>query len=184
MPAPALNDRQRVEIAVPCRMAYALVAANCFGPDPGADPVEAKAEMDATVARLKTLLTRACVEPLDDLAPREAAKITRRIERVATAVMADWDDQPALSLAMALYYFLRDLIDREVLILWEGSPMGEAMGLLFPMFEHGFAEERLDASTQKRARRLLTSLQAQGYYRDPDAGRTSAQTLNALAGGY
>lgn len=184
MPAPPLNDRQRVEIAVPCRMAYALVAANCFGPDPDADPAEAAAEMERTVARLKTLLTQACVEPLDDLAPREAGKITRRIERVATAAMADWDDQPALSLAMALYYFLRDLIEREVLILWEGSAMGEAMGLLFPMFEHGFAQERLDASTQKRARRLLTTLQAQGYYRDPAADRPAAQAIHALAGGY
>lgn len=164
-------------------MAFALVVANCFAPDPGADPDDAAAEMVTTVSRLKVLLARACVEPLADLGPRDERKITRRIERVAAAAMADWDDRPALSIAMALYYFLRDLIDGDILVLWEGSAMGEAMGLLFPMFEHGFAEERRDRSAQKRARRMLDHMRGQGYYRDPAAGQSADGGTHASTGG-
>ena len=59
---------------------------------------------------------------------------------------------------------LADLTDREVLILWEGSAMARAADTLFPMFAHGFEEQKRDASAQKQAGRLLARLQAEGLY--------------------
>ena len=161
---PALTDRQRVEVAVPCTLVFALVTAGCFGIDPDADPVEGQAELEVKVKALRVLLERACREPIEDLTPRERGKMVRRIERVTQAAAKGWEGQPAVKIALTLYYFLRDLTEREILVLWEGSAMGEAMEMLFPMFEHGFHEAVMDASAQKQSRRLLRQLQTAGYY--------------------
>ena len=162
-----LTDRQRVELAIPARLVFGIVAANCFAPNPEADADEALAELERNVARLKELLTTACVEPIADLPERLGSKVARRIERVVDAAAKPFDDQPAVKVAMALYYFLEDLLSRGVLELLEGSAFAEAMGILMPMFEHGFSEEKLDRSAQKRARQLLEHLQREGYYRAP-----------------
>lgn len=164
MSAPRLTDRQRIELAIPARLTFGLVAANCFGPDPNADPEEAAAELERSRARLADLLTEACLEPLVGLMPKDEIKIARRIERTVDAIARPYDGQPAIKLALVLFYFLSDLVEREVLELWEGSAFGEAWKLLEPMFAHGFEEERLDKSAQKQARKLLESLKREGLY--------------------
>lgn len=148
-----LNDRQRVEIAVPARLVFGLAVCKCFS-DPDHDDVK----------RLQDLLLRACIEPLDGLQEREGKKIARRVERVVDEAAKDFDQQPAVKIAMSLFYFLEHLLATGYLELWEGSPMGEAMSLLMPMFDHGFEKHRQDRSAQKQARRLLQHLQRQGYY--------------------
>lgn len=149
-----MNERQRVETAVPARLVFGLAVCNCFS-DPDADVVK----------QLKELLLRACVEPVEGLGPKEGGKVARRIERVCEAAAKEFDGQPAVKIAMALFYFLEDLLSREVLTLWEGSAFGEAMTLLMPMFEHGFESEKIDASARKQARKLLERLQREGYFR-------------------
>lgn len=167
---PNLTDRQRVELAVPCYLTFTLIRARCFGPDPALELEEGKREVERQTEELERLCALACCEPIEDLPPRERGKLARRIERVVNEAIKPWEGQPAIKIAMTIYHFLRDLTDREVLVLWEGSAMGQTMDLLFPMFEHGFACERQDASAQKQARRLLTFLQGQGYFRaDPPA---------------
>lgn len=165
MPQP-LTDRQRVEIAVPARLVLGLVASNCFGLDPKAEDREAaEAELAASRQRLRDLMIAACMDPIDDLPPREGVKVARRIERLVDRLAMDFDQQPAVKVAMALYYFIEDLLQRERLILWEGSAMGEALSILLPMFEYGFEREQQDASARKQARRLLEKLQKEGFYR-------------------
>jgi hypothetical protein len=149
-----LTDRQRVEIAIPARLVFGVVAAKCFS-DPDAEVVK----------RLEDLLVQACVEPIADLPEQKGIQVARRIERTTDAIAKDFDDQPAVKIAMALYYFLQDLLEREVLVLWEGSAFAEAMQILMPMFEHGFEVQRIDASAQKQARRLRERLEREGYYR-------------------
>ncbi|WP_298961036.1 hypothetical protein [uncultured Methylobacterium sp.] len=63
-----------------------------------------------------------------------------------------------------LWYLLKDLTDREVLILWQGSAMERATSRLLPMFAHGFEEQVRDAAAQEQARQLLAHLQAEGLY--------------------
>ncbi|OAH17545.1 hypothetical protein AX289_32315 [Methylorubrum populi] len=158
---PALSDRQRVEVAIPPYLLCALTAApGVFVP---ADPdLAAKAEAD--IAALRADLSRALFEPFNDLVGKKQHALLRRVERIGKGVIAEWNDRPALSLMLTLWYFVKDLTDREVLILWEGSAMARATDQLLPMFEHGFDEQKQDASAQKQAGRLLARLQAEGLY--------------------
>ena len=79
-------------------------------------------------------------------------------------MITGWGNRPALSVMLALWYFVKDLTDREVLILWEGSAMERATSRLLPMFAHGFDEEKRDAAAQEQARHLLARLRVEGLY--------------------
>ena len=102
-----------------------------------------------------------------DLPPTPRGKITRRIERGTDAAVHDWDGLCAQRVAMALHFFLETLIERGILVLWEGTPMGEAVSMQHPMFERGFEEPTLEHAARKQARRLMERYQAAGFYLDP-----------------
>lgn len=78
---------------------------------------------------------------------------------------ADWQERPALNLMLMLWRFLKDLTDRQVLILWEGSAMDQAMQKLMPMCEYGFQGPEDGIAAQEQAGALLSRLQAEGLYR-------------------
>ena len=159
---PALSDRQRVELAIPAYLLYALTAApGVFVP---ADPDQA-ARAEADIAALRADLQAALLEPFSDLVPKKQHALLRRVERIGKGVITGWGNRPALSVMLTLWYFEKDLTDREVLILWEGSAMERATSRLLPMFAHGFDEEKRDATAQEQAQQLLTCLQAEGLYR-------------------
>jgi hypothetical protein len=180
----SLRDDQRVEIALPARLIFGVAVCNCFGPDPSApDQEEAKREVVRQTARLTELLQKANVEPIEDLADKHRGKVARRIDRVAEEIAKDFDQQPAVSIALSLYYFLKDLLDRGVLDLNEGSSFAEAMTEIFlPAMEGGLKaaatlpddEERIDRAAQRRAGKLLKKLQAMGYYRYQAPARAAA----------
>lgn len=158
---PALSDRQRVEVAIPAYLLLALTSAPGVIVPAGPD-VAARAEADIT--SMRTDLTQACIEPFSDLVGKKQQALLRRVERIGIGVIEGWGDRSALSVMLTLWYFVKDLTDREVLILWEGSAMARAADKLLPMFAHGFEEQKRDTSAQKQARRLLTRLQADGLY--------------------
>ncbi len=83
-----------------------------------------KAEAD--MAAMRTDLMQARIEPFRDLAGKKQQALLRRVERIGKGVIARWSDRPALSVMLTLWYFVKDLTDREVLILWEGSEMARA----------------------------------------------------------
>lgn len=158
---PSLSDRQRVELAIPAYLLYALTAApGVFVPT---DPDQA-ARAEADIAALRGDLKAACLEPLSDLPEKKRHALARRIERIGKDVAARWTHRSALGAMLALWYFVKDLTDREVLILWEGSAMERATSRLLPMFAHGFEEQKRDAAAQDQARELLVRLQAEGLY--------------------
>jgi hypothetical protein len=148
-----LSERQRCEIAIPARLLFGLAVCDVFSDPDNAD-----------LKRIKSLLMSACIEPLVGLDERAGGKVARRIERITRSVAGEFDDQPGVKVALSLYYFVKELIDRGILVLWEGSDVGEAINLLVPMFEHGFEVEKQDLSAQKQARKLLDRLQREGYY--------------------
>ena len=159
---PVLTDRQRIELAVPAYLLYALTGApDVFVP---ADPnLVARAKAD--VAELRGDLRTACLEPFADLPPSKGQALIRRLERLKRSVTADWHERPALSLMLMLWCFLEDLTDREVLILWEDSAMDRAMRKLMPMCEHGFEKQEDGVVAQEQACALLGRLQLEGLYR-------------------
>ncbi|MBB2961925.1 hypothetical protein [Methylobacterium sp. R2-1] len=158
----ALTDRQRIELALPACLLFTL------GDLPGAfvpaNPALAT-RAEADVAELRANLRTATLEPFADLNPKKRQAILRRLELVVKSVVADWRGRSMLGLVMTLWYFLKDLTGREVLLLWEGWAMDQAMRRLLPMFEHGFDELRHEAEAVEAARQLLTHLQAEGLYR-------------------
>ncbi len=159
---PVLTDRQRIELAVPAYLLYALTGApDVFVP---ADP-DLAARAEADVAELRDNLRTACLEPFADLPPGKRQALIRRLERVKRQATTDWHERPALGLMLMLWCFLKDLTDREVLILWEGSVMDRAMQKLMLMCEYGFERQEDGVVAQERARTLLSRLQAEGLYR-------------------
>lgn len=66
---------------------------------------------------------------------------------------------------LMLWCFLEDLIEHEVLILWEGSAMDRAMQKLVPMCEHGFGSLNGEDEARQKSRELLRLLQVEGLYR-------------------
>jgi hypothetical protein len=156
-----LTDRQRLELALPACLMFALSKLpGIFAP---ADPARAdQAETD--IAALRENLRTAILEPFADLNPRKQQALLRRMERIAKGVIADWTDRSTLGLALMLWYFLKDLTDREVLILWEDTAMDWAMRKLLPMFAHGFDEHQRDVEAAEQACRLLARLRSEGLY--------------------
>ena len=159
---PALTDRQRIELAIPAYLVYAIASA------PGAfipADLTLAARAEADIATLCEKLRIACLEPFADLIPSKRQALMRRLERIKRLATADWHERPALSLMLMLWCFLKDLTDREVLVLWEGSAMDQATRMLLPMFEHGFREHGSEAVAHEQAHVLLDGLRAEGLYR-------------------
>ncbi|MEN3238733.1 hypothetical protein PUR29_35435 [Methylobacterium ajmalii] len=156
-----LSDRQRIELAIPAYLFYTLTGVpGVFAP---AEPdMAAKAEAD--IASLRADLQAACVEPFRDLTEKKQRALLRRVERVGKGVIAQWSDRSMLSVMLTLWYFLKDLTDREILILWQGSTMERATSKLLPMFAHGFDGQKRDAAAQEQAGLLLAQLRAEGLY--------------------
>ncbi|KMO22854.1 hypothetical protein [Methylobacterium indicum] len=158
---PTLTDRQRVELAIPAYLLLALTSVpGAFAP---AD-VDLAARAEADIATLRADLKAASLEPLEDLPEKKRGALVRRVERIARGVIVEWKDRPTLSVMLTLWYFVKNLTDREVLILWEGSAMARATSRLLPMFAHGFEERKRDAAAQEQAGLLLAQLQAEGLY--------------------
>lgn len=159
---PSLTDRQRLELALPASLLYILTGApDVFTP---ASP-ELADRVATDIATLRADLRTTWMEPFADLTPGKRQALFRRLERLTKLVVVAWPEHAVLDLMLALWCFLQDLTDREVLILWEGSSMDRAMQRLMPMYEHGFTEPGAEDRAQVRAAKLLGRLQAEGLYR-------------------
>lgn len=159
---PSLTDRQRLELALPASLLYVLTGApEAFMP---ASP-ELAERAAADIATLRADLRTTWMEPFADLTLTKRQALFRRLERLNKIAVAAWHEHTALELMLALWCFLQDLTDREVLILWEDSAMDRAMRRLTPMCEHGFTDPKTRIAAQRQAGALLGRLQAEGLYR-------------------
>ncbi len=154
---PVVLFKERIECALPARMMYAVAHLKAFV---FVDSVEGPARLE----RMQQLLKVACLEPLEGLTTPIAKVVGNKIDKLHAELMHDYEDQRADKVATAVFYFLKDLTDSGYLELWEGSPVAQAAELYVPMIEHVFAEQKLDESAQKQARRILVKLQEKGYY--------------------
>lgn len=159
---PSLTDRQRLELALPASLLYILTGAP--GVFTTASP-ELTVRAAADITALRADLRATWMEPFADLAPTKRQALFRRLERLTKMAAAAWHEHTALILMLVLWCFLQDLIDREVLILWEGSAMDRAMRRLTPMCEYGFRDPETEAKAQEHAVALLGRLRVEGLYR-------------------
>ncbi|APT31892.1 hypothetical protein MCBMB27_02601 [Methylobacterium phyllosphaerae] len=167
VPPAYLTDCDRMAFAIPATLVGALVFADVFGPDPDApDPVEAQAEIAAKTKQLRDLIIAGCSEPFVGLAIGPRSRLLRRTADLCQSCIRamGFEDQSSVKFGMVYYYWLEDLLARDVLSLAEGSSMAEAVTLLLPMMEHGFAVQARDASARKQAARMLRWFQERGFY--------------------
>lgn len=153
-----LSDRQRREIAVlprillsVCRQDRALVE----------DESEA-----GTIERLRKALDAVNEEAFAGLMPKEADKAERQIVRVTSAVIArsGLEGQPNAKIVAAVWEVMEHLIKSGDLVLYDGTPMAEAVAILGPAHAHVYESPRLAKSAEKTARRLFQSMQAEGLW--------------------
>ena len=159
---PSLTDRQRIELALPASLLYVLTSA----PDvfvPASEDLATRAAID--IEALRADLRTTWMEPFADLQPTKRQALFRRLERLNKMAVATWHEQTALQLVLVLWCFLRDLTDREILILWEGSTMDRVLQRLMPMCEHGFTDPSVEIRAQEQSVALLGRLRAEGLYR-------------------
>ena len=169
VPAPRLTDHARIELALPAILAGALVYSDVFGTGPeDGEGEEALANVAAKTKRIRTLTMAGVTEPFADCRPADRSRVLRRAADLGGDCIRamGFEDQSSVKFAMTYYYWLEDLLARDVLSLTEGSSMGEAVTMLLPMMEHGFDSERRDASARKQAGRMLRWFQDRGFYVD------------------
>lgn len=178
VPAPRLTERDRKELAIPAVLIGALAFANVFGPDPGAEDQEAaRAEVEEKTKLIQKLIIDGITEPFTDCGLAQRSRLVNETTVLCTDCIRamGFEDQSSIKFAMTYYYWLDDLLSREVLSLFEGSAMGEAVTLIMPMMEHGFEEERQDASARKQAARMLRWFQWRGFFADPAVALQAAE---------
>lgn len=157
----ALSDRQRIELALPAYLLFVLTSApGIFTPH---DPTQMD-RVEADISSLYTQLRLVSLEPFADLTPKKRDALVRRLQRIARVEVVQWKKYSALLVMLKLRMFLDELIDRQILILWEGTPMEWAMRQLSIMSKHGFEDLGLVAAAQDDAQILLASLRREGLY--------------------
>lgn len=179
-----LEDRL-VELGLAATLFHGLAMCDVFAPDPEkiaeVGEEEAQAQGAEEVARMRLLLTIAAREPFEGIYPEKKRRnLQNRVKRLAATATKDLDQALGLKVAMVLYYWIEDLLQREYFECPAESAMGQALGMMFEMFKHGFEKGRLDSSAQKRARKLHGFLQEAGYFPgvDLDAGAKARELLN------
>jgi hypothetical protein len=152
-----LSDRQRREIAIlprillsVCRQDGALVEDGDEG----------------SIARLRKALDAVNEEAFAGLMPKEADKAERQIVRATKAVIlrSGLEGQPNAKIVAAVWEVMEHLIASGDLVLYEGTPMAEAVAILGPAHAHVYDSPRLAKSAEKTARRLFQAMQAEGLW--------------------
>lgn len=163
-----LSDRRRAECALLPRLLLGIANDGGFRCYDDAGNVIDGAEA-AVVEVLKAQLTEASVEPIADLEAGRAAKLVRRIDRLADVLFDEWRGASAAKWALALMIIIHDLHDSSQLMLVEGSAMHRAYLLFAPMLEDALDDLAISKSAAKQARHLRDRLAREGYFREAAA---------------
>lgn len=152
------SDRQVAEDLLPVLLFHSVVYYGIN--DPESD--EAKT--------LFRLFEEAQAEALAGLSPKKAASLLRRAYRMHEDLINPYKaaETAVAKFALVVYYVLDKIRENGLLNLVEGSPFDEAVtALLSPEGTiTQFANiNKIDISAQKQARKMLASLQANGFYR-------------------
>jgi len=163
-----LSDRRRAECALLPRLLLGIANDGGFRCYDDAGNVIDGAEA-AIVEDLKAQLTEASVEPITGLEAGRAAKLARRIDRLADALFDEWRGASAAKWALALMIIIRDLHDSGQMVLVEESAMHRAYLLFAPMLEDALGDLAISKSATKQARHLRDRFAREGYFREASA---------------
>lgn len=163
-----LSDRRRAECALLPRLLLGIANDGGFRCYDDAGNVIDGAEA-AVVDDLKALLTKASIEPVVGLEAGRAAKLARRVDRLAGALFDEWRGASAAKWALAVMFIIRDLHDSGQLMLNEGSAMHRAYLIFVPMLEDALDDPAICKSAAKQARHLRERFGREGYFREDAA---------------
>lgn len=152
-----LTDRQRVEAGIIPSLIYGIC-------QPMADLQETDEQKDAHVRVCRAAL-RAMMDPIEDLEPRRAGQIVRRTERLYCALADTLEGTSNAQALMAIYYLLEGLLQEERLTIYADTEFGQALETYMDALQPFFEQHRLDAAAQKRARKMRTVMQQEGYFK-------------------
>lgn len=149
-----MNDRQRVEaILFPVFFQNVL---KCGVNDKGSD--DYKACMLQLQQAIDIALT-GCDERRRDSLMRRTIRLHNEITESHRR-----DYVRVEKMGLIALYTLQMVLDADYLVLVEGSDLSEAINAIVRGLADAFSEERLDASAQKQAGRMLSHLQQLGYF--------------------
>lgn len=149
-----MNDRQRTEaILFPVFLLNILAC----GVNDQSTP-----EFNACRAQLHQAIEEA-LRGCDD---KRKSSLLRRAARVHNEITEPYRKEKIRVEKMALMalYCLKAVLDADYLVLVEGSDLAAAIDAVVNGLEHAFKEEKLDASAQKQAAKMLSHLQQLGYF--------------------
>lgn len=152
-----ITDRQRVEAGIIPALIYGIVK-----------PLEDVQETDEEKARHRQIVVASLQATADagaDLMTKHAAKIFRRTERLYLTITKAIEGTSNAQAMVAVYYLLESLLREERLAIYEDTDFGQALQTYMAAIDHLFAEEKLDAAAQKRARKMREILEREGYFR-------------------
>lgn len=151
-----LSDRQRVELALPARLLWSVIYCG----------VENKTANYDTLF----MVQGACMEPLEGLLPKEQVRLARRIDRLFSEVIEPITSSTTHTVTvgkagLVVYYFIVDLVERGILVLYADTPMAKVIEAIMPNLTPLAKIAGVDKSAQKQAAKLLSRLNEMGYYR-------------------
>lgn len=149
-----MNDRQRVEaIFFPVFFQQVL---RCGVNDKGSD------DYRACMLQLQQAIDAALVG-CDE---KRVGNLMRRVIRVHNDVTEPYrrENVRVEKMGLMALYCLQMVLDADYLVLEEGSDLAEAINAIMRGLADAFKEEKLDASAQKQAGRMLSHLQQLGYF--------------------
>lgn len=160
-----LSDRRRAECALLPRLLLGIANNGGFkAVDDDGNQIEGEGE--AVAAELRVLLTEASVEPLVDVEPSRAAKLARRVDRLADALFDEWRGASAAKWALVLMTIVRDLHDSGALMLVDGSAMHRAYLRFVSVLDDALDDQTISRSADKQRRRLMERFRREGYFQE------------------
>ena len=152
-----LTDRQRVEAGI--------IPALIYGVCHNLKDLQETAEQKEHHAKVVKAAFAGMIDAARDLDERRAGQIYRRSERTYLSLADILEGASNAQAMMATYYLLEELLQEERLTIYEGSDFADALQIFMAAIDQYWNEEKLDASAQKRARKMRDELKRQGYFR-------------------
>lgn len=116
--------------------------------------------------RALPLLTEAMAEPIKDLPPERCAKLIRRSKRLTEFAMKQFFELQLGLQYLIVAYWIIDLTDRDIITIGAESAFGKAWDILAETMSAAWHNlESLETEARQSARDLVSSLEAQGYFR-------------------
>ncbi|MFK4823464.1 hypothetical protein ACI0FM_01485 [Paenochrobactrum sp. BZR 588] len=151
-----MNDRQRVKASIITALIYGIT--KNMGHFQEIDQEKADHNFIVTASR------SALLEPQDDLDPKRAAQIRRRLDRLYKKLTPVFADQHNGKCMMTVYYLLENLLVEERLSVSADTTFGQSLEKFLEPIQRLFNIQKLDASAQKQARQIREMMRREGYF--------------------